>query len=526
MNDRLLKNFSIAEVEEALRQMVPLKSLGPDGFGACFYQSHWNQVADEVCVAVLSTLNGNSWLPKLNYTFIALIPKLKEPKHTRKRGKEGSVAVELDMSKAYDHIEWLFLEAVMKKLGFCEKLIALIMSGVSTRRKGEFSGGSEKGWLSPNSLASAVYREKYSKQSSLLEGKLGSKPSLIWKSICNARDLIKEGMGWRVGDGKKILIWGHKWLNTPTSFSVQSLVSVLRADTTVDELTGENKGERNEERIQAIFHDEEMDKIRRSRGKSLMEKQVDHIWKKIWELEVPNMVKAFLWKAANELLATKKKLYQKKIVKDPICPICHREEELVMHKWRRAEGDFMALWEKLMDGFDREKLEVVAIQMRNVWLRRNTFVFENRLSCPKRLLLSAIEVLEEYKQANRRKNADIKRGKMGMGVIMRDVNGEALLAACDKKFNVQLAEVAECYALWKALKVCSDLNVQKVIFEGNAKGVIAAVQSEEENLSIIGPLVDDIRDVLSDRKEWSLQFDYREMNKVAHNLGKICFKFR
>ncbi|XP_042980158.1 uncharacterized protein LOC122310328 [Carya illinoinensis] len=205
-----------------------------------------------------------------------------------------------------------------------------------------------------------------------------------------------------------------------------------------------------------------------------------------------------------------------------------------------------------MEGLDREKLEVVAIQMRKVWLRRNIFVFENRLSCPNKLLLSTAEVLEEFKQANRWKNAgiqprtrpvhnavwirptedfvkvnwdasfDIKRGNMRMGVIMRDVNGEALLAACDRKFNVQSAEVAECYALWKALKGCSDLNVQKVIFEGDAKGVITAVQSEEDNLSVIGPLVDDIRDVLSNRKGWSLQFAYRERNKVAHNLVKFA----
>jgi hypothetical protein len=37
MNTGLLQIFTQAEVEKALFQMQPLKSLGPDGFSACFY---------------------------------------------------------------------------------------------------------------------------------------------------------------------------------------------------------------------------------------------------------------------------------------------------------------------------------------------------------------------------------------------------------------------------------------------------------------------------------------------------------
>lgn len=40
MNDELCKDISITEVEEALKQMSPLKSHGPDGFGARFFQDH------------------------------------------------------------------------------------------------------------------------------------------------------------------------------------------------------------------------------------------------------------------------------------------------------------------------------------------------------------------------------------------------------------------------------------------------------------------------------------------------------
>lgn len=45
----------------------------------------------------------------------------------KRGGKEGYAAVKLDMSKAYDRIEWHFLEKMMRKLGFNEQWINRIM---------------------------------------------------------------------------------------------------------------------------------------------------------------------------------------------------------------------------------------------------------------------------------------------------------------------------------------------------------------------------------------------------------------
>lgn len=40
MNNQLQLQFTHDEVQEALKQMAPLKSLGPDGYSAYFFQSY------------------------------------------------------------------------------------------------------------------------------------------------------------------------------------------------------------------------------------------------------------------------------------------------------------------------------------------------------------------------------------------------------------------------------------------------------------------------------------------------------
>jgi hypothetical protein len=79
MNGDFLKTFSMAEVDVRLKQMHPLKSQGPDGMSAYFYQNAWSTVHNEVCKAILEFLNGGVLDASLNETFITLIPKIKNP---------------------------------------------------------------------------------------------------------------------------------------------------------------------------------------------------------------------------------------------------------------------------------------------------------------------------------------------------------------------------------------------------------------------------------------------------------------
>ncbi|KAL9684892.1 hypothetical protein QQ045_022334 [Rhodiola kirilowii] len=49
-----------------------------------------------------------------------------------KSGSEGVVSLKLDMSKAYDRVEWSFLENILKKFGFPTAWVSLVMKIVTS----------------------------------------------------------------------------------------------------------------------------------------------------------------------------------------------------------------------------------------------------------------------------------------------------------------------------------------------------------------------------------------------------------
>ena len=59
------------------------------------------------------------------------------------------MAIKLDMSKAYNWVEWEYLEDIMRKMGFCERWISLVMMCVTTVSYKVLINGKPRGKITP-----------------------------------------------------------------------------------------------------------------------------------------------------------------------------------------------------------------------------------------------------------------------------------------------------------------------------------------------------------------------------------------
>ncbi|KAH9668523.1 reverse transcriptase domain-containing protein [Citrus sinensis] len=210
MNHQLDEPFTADEIVEALAQVGPTKAPGPDGLLAAFFQKHWPSTREGVIATCLHILNDKGNLDSLNHTHIALVPKVAKPRkvtefrpislcnvvyriiaktianrlkptlsqiisptqsafipnrlitdnviigyeclhkirHSKSK-RNGLVALKLDISKAYDRVEWYFLEQTMRKLGFSNQWISLIMRCITTVSYSVIINGVPRGLIFP-----------------------------------------------------------------------------------------------------------------------------------------------------------------------------------------------------------------------------------------------------------------------------------------------------------------------------------------------------------------------------------------
>ncbi|XP_056698543.1 uncharacterized protein [Spinacia oleracea] len=130
------------------------KAPGLDGFNSQFFKSAWPIIKDEFCLAIKDFFTTGKLLKEINVTSISLVPKLHVPasgafvagrsilhsvllcqdiiKLYNRGMAKPAWFMKLDLRKAYDTVEWSFIEEIMVELGFPAHFIQLVMTCLST----------------------------------------------------------------------------------------------------------------------------------------------------------------------------------------------------------------------------------------------------------------------------------------------------------------------------------------------------------------------------------------------------------
>ncbi|KAG8652544.1 hypothetical protein MANES_06G103266v8 [Manihot esculenta] len=188
-NASLLAPYSCDEIKSAAFSMKIDKSPGLDGFNPGFFQHYWDIIGEDVSRFCIDCLHSGSLPPKLNETVLVLIPKkcvLERMSDLRPialcnvvykimtkmivnrlksilpsivsesqsafisgrsiqdnivlafeamhgfnmfhRKKELSGALKMDISKAYDRLEWDFIRDMLIRMGFAQRWVTLVFS--------------------------------------------------------------------------------------------------------------------------------------------------------------------------------------------------------------------------------------------------------------------------------------------------------------------------------------------------------------------------------------------------------------
>ena len=113
----------------------------------------------------------------------------------------------------------------------------------------------------------------------------------------------------------------------------------------------------------------------------------------------------------------------------------------------------------------------------------------------------------------------------GIGVVIRDCNGNVLSALSQKIVLPQSIEHAEALAASRAMTFAGELSLSKVMFEGDCLRIINAINKKEPCHTLFGHIIEEIWSGTTSLVTCNFQHVRREGNKLAHALARRAVVF-
>ncbi|KAL0313944.1 UNVERIFIED_CONTAM: hypothetical protein Sangu_2238800 [Sesamum angustifolium] len=420
-----------------------------------------------------------------------------------------------------------------------------LFSYVRTRVWQRVSGWKEKmlsqaGWRimsNPNLLISRILKARYYRDNDFLHAKIGYNPSFTWRSILAARYIISK-------------------------------------DLRVSDLLDSENGRWHKELIEGLFCPEDATLIQ-----SIPLGQfnwADTIpldgqcstsssnWQFIWSTKVPNKIKVFLWRLCREAIPTTSNLLRRRCVVEQACLTCGVDTETTKHvflecsyarqvwalsnlPWKVINSwqDDVTIWLKqVRQSLDDAQFNWFANSagvygddgMDWLWRTKGTTHFiaspmpvryyptssTQWLSNPLFFPLGTFgsHLIENQSKLTSMRLFLTKERGLGLGVIARDWKGTCLAWRSMFIPNICSPEHGEALAARMAIEVRCHGRWTHCIIEGDCLQVVNKLDKKDDDLSLIGCIIADIRSLLPLHLHTSFCFTRRLANQAAHMLAK------
>ncbi|KAL6219921.1 hypothetical protein ACLB2K_007679 [Fragaria x ananassa] len=175
------------------------------------------------------------------------------------------------------------------------------------------------------------------------------------------------------------------------------------------------------------------------------------VWKRLWGLKLPNKIKIRLWRACCGFLPCASVLQRRRICVDGRCKGCGFKDESIMHAlWECALARKRMNWNGLVYWYGKFGMRGIEGCM------------------------------------------DIHKGIFGTGALVRDEQGKCVGVLASPGMGVVDPQACEAIALVNGLHFCAQVGVSKVVIEGDAQNVFAALD-DTQDFSFDGGILDEAK---------------------------------